>query len=148
MRAPRDLAIMVTCFNLSLIWIKKSASEYICIISTLKRIFGKQIQVFHKLADTADEFTQLFSFYLFLHICICMYIFLYIYIVVYMCISCVKITFLCVYIAVYLFIGDMDTAFPNQFKSKKENYWETYISEILFILLVQLHYFFLNAQAS
>ena len=94
MRAPRDLAIMVTCFNLSLIWIKKSASEYICIISTLKRIFGRQIQVFHKLADTADEFTQLFSFYLFLHICICMYIFIYIYIVVYMCISCVKITFL------------------------------------------------------
>ena len=47
------------------------------IILLLMKIFGKQFQVLHKFADTADKFIKLFSLQLFLYMCnfLCVYLF-------------------------------------------------------------------------
>ena len=66
-RTTTDLVNIVTYFNLFLLHIKKPASEYRFIISLLRKIFDNHTKVFHKLANTADEFTNIFSLYLFLH---------------------------------------------------------------------------------
>ena len=78
--ATTDLVNMVKRVNLLLIRMKKQVSECTRIISLFKKVFGKHFKVFHKFANTADEFIMPFSLWLFfcisLHIfmCICMYI--------------------------------------------------------------------------
>ena len=37
---------------------KKQGSDYVRIISLMKKIFGKRVKVFHNFADTANEFVK------------------------------------------------------------------------------------------
>ena len=60
-RTTSELINMVTRVNLLLIRMKKQGSEYTRIILLLKKVFGKPFKVFHKFANTADEFIKLFS---------------------------------------------------------------------------------------
>ena len=60
-RSATDLTNMVTRVNLLLIWMKKLGSSFICIISLLKKIFGKHFIVLHRFADTSNESVELFS---------------------------------------------------------------------------------------
>ena len=52
---------MATRFNLLVMRMKKQGSKCVLIFSLLKKIFGKQFNVFHKFQGTADKFIELFS---------------------------------------------------------------------------------------
>ena len=60
-RTTTDLINMVTRVNPLWIPMKKQGSEYVCIISLLKKIYGKHSKVFHKFANASNEFIKLFS---------------------------------------------------------------------------------------
>ena len=60
-RITTDLINMVTHVTSLLIRMKKQGSECYCIISLLKKIFGRHFVVFHKFADTDNKFIELFS---------------------------------------------------------------------------------------
>lgn len=73
-RTTADLIRMVTCANLLLIRMKEQSSECVRIFSLLKKkIFGKHFTVFHKFADTPNEFIKLSSLlliYIFVYVCL------------------------------------------------------------------------------
>ena len=73
-KTKTDLINIVARVNLLLIRMKKHGSACVCFILLLKKILGKQFKVFHKFADTANEFTRLFSLQV-IYTCLCTCIF-------------------------------------------------------------------------
>ena len=73
-KTKTDLINIVASVNLLLIRMKKHGSACVCFILLLKKILGKQFKVFHKFADTANEFTRLFSLQV-IYTCLCTCIF-------------------------------------------------------------------------
>ena len=66
-RTTSELINMVTHANILLICMKKQGNECTRIISLLKKIFEKHFKVFHKFANTTDEFNKLLSLQLFVN---------------------------------------------------------------------------------
>ena len=84
-RTTTHLTSIKAGLNLLFLQMKKQSSKITCIISLVKRIFGKHVQEYLKLGDTADEFSSpLCSYY---YICVCIYLF-----VVYMCNLCLNVS--------------------------------------------------------